>query len=162
MKEVYMKLPRDGYETMLFMGIVSIISVNIIAPIISMLETSFSWEHYVMTLQIIPLMWVAVIIIVFLAQGPATKLKNAIVDVHDSFASQVTIDILCHVILVSAVMTIIGTWIGQMQLSIRPFITYFNNWPRNFAIAFAVEALVAQPIARHVLYIKHQHEAKWR
>lgn len=42
MKEFYMRLPRDGYETILFMGIVSIISVNIIAPLISMLETGFS------------------------------------------------------------------------------------------------------------------------
>lgn len=162
MKEVYMKLPRDGYETVLFMGIVSIISVNLIAPMISMLETGFSWAHYLNTLQIIPFMWLAVIIVVALAQAPATKLKNLIVDNHDSFASQVTIDILCHVIVISAVLTIIGTWIGQRTISLSPFFHYFNNWPRNFAIAFAVEGLIAQPIARKALFYKHSREKKWR
>lgn len=157
-----MKLPRDGYETALFMGIVSVISVNLIAPLITMLELGFSWTHYAQTLRIIPVMWVAVIVIVILAQGPATKLKNVIVDNHDSFNSQILIDILCHVVLVSAAMTIVGTWIGQRHVSLAPFYSYINNWPRNFAIAFAVEGLIAQPIARRVLLYKHQHESKWR
>ncbi|CDI57635.1 hypothetical protein WCV21_00120 [Lactobacillus helveticus] len=56
-------------------------------------------------------------------------------------------------------MTIIGTWIGQRQISFAPFYTYFNNWLRNFGIAFAVEALIAQPIARKVLLFKHIHLA---
>ena len=56
-------------------------------------------------------------------------------------------------------MTIIGTWIGQRQISFASFYTYFNNWPRNFGIAFAVEALIAQPIARKVLLFKHIHLA---
>ncbi|MBD7895385.1 hypothetical protein H9564_06710 [Limosilactobacillus sp. Sa3CUN2] len=162
MKEFYMRLPRDGYETILFMGIVSIISVNIIAPLISMLETGFSVHNYLMTLTIIPLMWVAVVIIVFLAQKPATVLKDRLVNQNDSFRAQITVDILCHVVIVSALMTIVGTWIGQRQVSLAPFYTYFNNWPRNFGIALAVEGLLAQPIARQVLFIKHLHTKKWR
>lgn len=162
MKEFYMRLPRDGYETIIFMGIVSIISVNIIAPLISMFETSFSWHNYLATLSIIPFMWLAVIIIVLLAQKPATILKDHFVGQHDSFSAQVTVDILCHVIIVSALMTIVGTWIGQRQISLAPFYTYFNNWPRNFGIAFAVEGLIAQPIARQVLLYKHLHTQKWR
>ncbi|WP_227743723.1 hypothetical protein [Lactobacillus helveticus] len=78
MKKGYMQLPHNVHETMIFMGIVSIISVNIIAPLISMFETSFSWHNYLMTLSIIPLMWMAVIIIVLLAQKPATVLKKSI------------------------------------------------------------------------------------
>ena len=78
MKKGYMQLPHNVHETMIFMGIVSIISVNIIAPLISMFETSFSWHNYLMTLSIIPFMWMAVIIIVLLAQKPATVLKKSI------------------------------------------------------------------------------------
>lgn len=162
MEEVYMKLPRDGVETVLFMGIVSIISVNLIAPMITMLEIGFSWAHYLRTLRIIPFMWLAVIVIVALAQEPATKLKNKIVNPHDSFNSQILIDILCHVVMISALMTIVGTWIGQLHISMSPFYSYINNWPRNFAIAFAVEGLIAQPIARRVLLFKHTHQQKWR
>lgn len=160
MKEFYMKLPRNGRELALFMGIVSIISVNIIAPLISMLETGFSWQHYVATLSIIPMMWVAVVIIVILAGKPAGMIKGLVVDKNDSFATQITIDIMCNVFLISMVMTIVGTWIGQQQISMAPFYSYLNNWPRNFGIAFAVEALIAQPIARRVILFHHLHEAK--
>ncbi|AJY60886.1 hypothetical protein DM473_02170 [Lactobacillus helveticus] len=159
MKKGYMQLPHNVHETMIFMGIVSIISVNIITPLISMFETSFSWHNYLMTLSIIPFMWMAVIIIVLLAQKPAIVLKNQFVDKHDSFGAQITVNILCNVIIISVIMTIIGTWIGQRQISFAPFYTYFNNWPRNFGIAFAVEALIAQPIARKVLLFKHIHLA---
>ena len=39
--EFYMKLPRSKKEFALFMGIVSIISVNIIAPLITFFEAGF-------------------------------------------------------------------------------------------------------------------------
>lgn len=46
MKEVslmdfYMRLPRNGKEFALFLAIVSIISVNIIAPLITFFEAGF-------------------------------------------------------------------------------------------------------------------------
>ncbi|MFR0612399.1 hypothetical protein ACLUW2_08000 [Limosilactobacillus balticus] len=81
--------------------------------------------------------------------------KESIVSEKDSFNTQITINILCNVLIVSAVMTMIGTWIGQQQVFTLSLHTYFNNWPRNFAIAFVVEAVIAQPIARQVLLYHH-------
>lgn len=40
--DFYMKLPRNGKEFALFLGIVASISVNIIAPVISGFEVGFS------------------------------------------------------------------------------------------------------------------------
>lgn len=155
MKDFYLKLPQNRNEFVLFLLIVSIISVNLIAPIIGMLETGFTIQHYKQILAVIPEMWLSIIIVVLLASKPASFLKESIVSEKDSFNTQITINILCNVLIVSAVMTIIGTWIGQQQFFILPLHTYFNNWPRNFAIAFVVEALIAQPIARQVLLYHH-------
>ncbi len=38
----------------------------------------------------------------------------------------------------------------------EPIRLFFYKWPRNFAISFAVEACVAQPIARAVMNKLHQ------
>ncbi|MGO4927340.1 hypothetical protein ACTQ45_02180 [Fundicoccus sp. Sow4_D5] len=55
----------------------------------------------------------------------------------------------------SVLLTVIGSWIGQRLISMGPIYSFFHKWPRNFAIAFAVESLIAQPIARQVLFILH-------
>jgi hypothetical protein len=50
--------------------IISIISVNTIAPIIVGLERGFSKEVYIDTLKIIPFMWMIVVLSVRLVAGP--------------------------------------------------------------------------------------------
>ncbi len=55
----------------------------------------------------------------------------------------------------SVLLTVIGSWIGQSSISMGPIYSFFHKRPRNFAIDFAVEALIAQPIARQVLFILH-------
>jgi hypothetical protein len=56
----------------------------------------------------------------------------------------------------SIFLTVIGTWIGSRQVSIEPIRRFFYIWPRNFAISFAVEAFIAQPLARMVMLKLHQ------
>lgn len=162
MQDIYMKLPRDGYETVLFQGIVSIISVNIIVPIIIMQASRFSWRNYDNLLPILPVMWLAVLFSIAIAQWPATRLKNHLVARHDSFNAQVTINILCHVVIISAMMTILSAWIRSGAIVTTPFRHFWFNWPHNFGIAFAVQLCISQPIARRILFYKHQHEDKWR
>ncbi|MFR0612400.1 hypothetical protein ACLUW2_08005 [Limosilactobacillus balticus] len=70
MKDFYLKLPQNRNEFVLFLLIVSIISVNIIAPIIGMLETGFTIQHYKQVLAVIPEMWLSIIIVVLLASKP--------------------------------------------------------------------------------------------
>ncbi|MEG0268409.1 MAG: hypothetical protein RR649_06565 [Carnobacterium sp.] len=150
--DFFMRLPRSKKEFALFLGIVSILSVTIIAPLITAFEIGFTMETWKQTVTILPIIWIAVIILVLLVHASADKLSASIVDKNDSFRSQITINILCNVLLMSIFMTVIGSWIGQRDISLEPIQLFFHKWPRNFAISFAVEALIAQPIARQVLF----------
>ena len=64
------RLPRNGKEGLLFMLIVSVISVNTIAPVITGLERGFCGEVYREPLKIIPVMWVIVVLTVSMVAKP--------------------------------------------------------------------------------------------
>ncbi len=66
--EFHQKLPRSKKEGALFLTVVSVLSVNIIAPLITFLETGY-WG--VDTLQVIPSIWLAVVVLVLLTHKPA-------------------------------------------------------------------------------------------
>ena len=153
--EFYMKLPRSKKEFVLFMAIVSIISVNIIAPLITCFEMGFSLATWKNALTVIPFIWLSVIALVLLTYVPAEKMTKAITGGSDSFNSTIIVNVLCTVFLMSIFLTVIGTWIGSRTISLEPIKFFFHKWPRNFAISFAIELLVAQPIARFVLLKKH-------
>lgn len=57
-----MRLPRSKKEFALFLGIVSILSVTIIAPLITAFEIGFTMETWKQTVTILPIIWIAVII----------------------------------------------------------------------------------------------------
>jgi hypothetical protein len=152
-----MKLPRRKREFTLFMAIISIISVNIIAPLITCFELGFHLWVWADTLKIIPFVWLVVVALVLLTYKPAEWLTHKVVKHGDSFGAVVTVNILCHVFLLSIFLTIFGTWIGSRSLSMEPIRGFFYKWPRNFAISLGVELLIAQPIARFVILKYHQY-----
>jgi len=154
--EFYMKLPRNKKEFALFMAVISIISVNIIAPLITCFEVGFHMYVWADAIKIIPFIWVCVIALVLITYKPAEFLTSRIIEEGDSFNSHIVINILCTVFLMSIFLTVIGTWIGSRQVSMEPIRMFFYKWPRNFAISFAIESLIAQPIARVVLLKMHQ------
>ena len=153
--EFYMKLPRSKKEFALFMAIISIISVNIIAPLITCFEAGFHMYVWGAALEVIPFIWLSVILLVLLTYKPAEWMTNKIVEKDDSFNSHIIINILCTVFLMSIFLTVIGTWIGTRSISMEPIRMFFFKWPRNFAISFAVESIIAQPIARMVMLKLH-------
>lgn len=155
-----MKLPRNKTDFTIFLALVSLISVFIISPIITGFELGFSIITLKNTIKIIPFIWIAVIIFVLLTHSPANKISQKIVSKEDSFNSQITINILVNVLMMSVFMTITATWIGMGEINLVPIVKFFHKWPRNFAIAFFIELIIAQPIARHVLYLKHLKEDK--
>jgi hypothetical protein len=151
-----MKLPRNTKEFPLFIAVISILSVNIIAPLITCFEFGFHLSVWMDVLQVIPFIWLSVIALVLLTYKPAEWLTRKIIAKGDSFNAHIVVNILCTVCLMSIFLTVIGTWIGSRQISIEPVKLFFHKWPRNFAISFAVEALFAQPIARFVMLKLHQ------
>ncbi|GHW02344.1 hypothetical protein AGMMS50249_1300 [candidate division SR1 bacterium] len=156
MMEFHMKLPRNTREFLAFMLIISIISVNIIAPLITMFETEFSMEMRINTLKILPFIWITVVVLVLLTGKPAQRLTNKIITPTDSFNAHILINTLCSVLLMSIVLTIVAPWIGTGHIDMDSFSQFFYRRPRNFGIAFGVEALLAQPIARGVLHHYHK------
>jgi len=154
--EFYMKLPRNKKEFTLFMAVISVISVNIIAPLITCFEVGFRMEVWAEAIKIIPFIWVTVVALVLITYKPAGWMTGKIIEKDDSFSAHIVVNILCNVFLMSIFLTVIGTWIGNRQVSMEPIQMFFYRWPRNFAISFAVEALIAQPIARLVMLKLHQ------
>ncbi|MBQ8179854.1 MAG: hypothetical protein IJ026_05395 [Candidatus Methanomethylophilaceae archaeon] len=155
MNPFYMRLPRNRPEFVLFMVIVSLLSVNTIAPIITFMETEVSWETYVHVLSILPILWPTVIATVLITYRPAGYLTSRVTSQGDSFRSCVTINILCTVFLMSIILTVVGAWIGNGAITTEPLEMFLYRWPRNFGIALGIEMLFAQPIARWVLEKYH-------
>lgn len=153
------RLPRNAKEGILFLLIISIISVNTIAPIIVGLERGFSKEVYLDTLKIIPFMWIIVVLLVKLVAGPLVgKVMPKFVGKTDGFNARVLLNTLMNVTVLSILLSIIGTWVGTKEVSLEPFKNYLHIWPRNFGIAFWIELLVAQPIARFVMKTLHARQ----
>lgn len=64
--EFYMKLPRNKKEFVLFMVVISVISVNIIAPLITFFKVGFHMHVWTDTIKVIPFIWIAVIVVVLI------------------------------------------------------------------------------------------------
>ncbi|WP_125675193.1 hypothetical protein [Companilactobacillus keshanensis] len=154
--EFQQKLPQNLRETIVFMAVISIISVNLIAPIITGLEVGFSVDHWIMVLRQLPFIWISVIILVVLTQKPAEKMASWFLDQNAGFRSTMMITAMCNVFLMSIVLTVLGTWIGTGSVTIDPLVHFFEKWPRNYTIALIVEAFIAQPIARLVMSFFHR------
>ncbi|WP_225417439.1 hypothetical protein [Lentilactobacillus kosonis] len=123
--DFYMKLPRNGREFSLFLFVVSILSVNIIAPIISGLEMGFSLDTWKHTLEVLPFIWIAVVLLVLLTYIPASKLTRQLISKEDSFNAHMIINCLVNVMMMSIFLTVIGSWIGMRAVSWQPIEQFF-------------------------------------
>lgn len=107
--DFYMKLPRNKKEFAFFMGVILILSVHIIAPLITYIEIGFHLSVWQDVGKVIPFLWLGVIGVVLITYIPAEKMTKAIVAKEDSFHSRIVIDILCTGLLMSILLTAIGT-----------------------------------------------------
>jgi hypothetical protein len=156
--DFFMKLPRNKREMALFMAIVSVISVNIIAPLITFFELGFHFSVWLNVLRVIPFIWMSVIILVLVTYQPAKWLTSKIVSEGDSFRAFLCANTVASVFCMSLFLTVIGTWIGSRSVSWEPLRLFFYKWPRNFTISLVVEAFIAQPFARAILFKLHQQQ----
>lgn len=152
-----MKMPRSQREFIAFMLIISLISVNIIPVIITGLSVGFSLKMWQELLTILPFVWLVVIAVVLLIRKPMKFLADKIIRPTDSFNAHVIVNTLCSVLIMSIILTVVGTWISMQHISMEPLLHFFELWSRNFTVAFFVEMLLAQPIARTVMHHYHMH-----
>ena len=102
--DFYMKLPRNKKEFVLFMIIISIISVNIIAPLITCFEIGFYLSVWFKVIKIIPFIWFSVILIVLITYIPSEKLTHKILNKDDSFNSHIIVNTLFSVFFISCIL----------------------------------------------------------
>lgn len=153
----HMNMPRNGREFLAFMLVISLISVNVIPVLISGLTLGFSLATWTGVLRVLPMLWVAVVGVVVVTMKPAKMLTSRLVRLGDSFGAHVVVSTLCSVFCMSLVLTVVGTWVGMWKINTQPLTHFAELWPRNFTIAFVVEALLAQPVARLVMRHYHRH-----
>ncbi|WP_399890306.1 hypothetical protein ACGH7X_29285 [Streptomyces sp. BBFR51] len=149
-------LPRNPKESVTFMLVIAVISVNTIPVVIGGLTSGFTLAMWTGLLRVMPVLLVAVVAVVLLTMKPAQLLTSRLVRPGDSFRAHMILNALCSVLLISLVMTVVGTWIGTRQISTEPLDQFAHLWPRNCTIAFLIEALLAQPVARQVMRLHHQ------
>ncbi len=124
------------------------------------LELGFSKEVYLDSLKMIPFMWVIVVLSVRLIAGPIVgKLMPKFVGQTDGFNARVLLNTILNVTVFSLWLSIIGTWVGTKQISLEPFENFLHIWPRNFGVAFWIELLIAQPIARFAMKKLHARQS---
>lgn len=158
--EFEQRLPQTKKEGILFGLIISILSVNVIPPIITGFEAAFSLDIYLDSFHHMPLMWLAIFIFATLIQKPAGKLAHYFLgDNQNSFKATMLIEVLGDVFFMCTLMSIVGPWIGTQHISADPFLTYFKKWPRNFTVAFISEAFIIQPIARTIMSFIHTRKS---
>ena len=77
--EFYMKLPRNKKEMTIFIAIISVISICIIAPLITCFEIGFNITVWGEAMRVVPFIWISVIIVVLLTHKPADWLTGKII-----------------------------------------------------------------------------------
>lgn len=102
--DFYMKLPRNKKEFTLFIAIISVISVMIIAPIITCFEFGFHVSVWQGAMQVVPIIWFSVVAFVLLTYRPAECLTSKFTHKDDSFSATILV-ILCTVFLMSVLLT---------------------------------------------------------
>lgn len=99
------------------------------------------------------------VLLVTLAANPiVSKLIPKFVKPTDGFNAQVLFNILFSITILSILLTVIGSWIGMRDINMEPIQTFFYDWPRYFVIAFWVETLIAQPVARLAMKKLHANQ----
>ncbi|SES45714.1 hypothetical protein SAMN05518872_12018 [Psychrobacillus sp. OK032] len=98
--------------------------------------------------------------LVRLVAGPLVgKVMPKFVGQTDGFNARILLNTLLNVTVLSILLTVIGTWVGMKQISLEPFQNFFLSWFRNFGVAFWIELLIAQPIARFAMKKIHARQA---
>ncbi|MBM6615875.1 hypothetical protein JTF06_13370 [Desemzia sp. RIT804] len=155
------RLPKNGKEFILFLGIISIISVNTIAPTIMGLQFGFTMDVYKAALKTMPFIWLIVLVLIpFIVEPIANKLVAKFTAPTDSFNSVTLFHTLFSVLMMSIILSVVAAWVGTRTISMEPITNFFYAWPRNFAVAFFIESLIAQPIARLAMKGLHKYQAK--
>jgi hypothetical protein len=154
--QFYMRLPRNVKEFAVYLAVISLISVNIIAPVLTCMELGFSAASWMATYRSIWFIWALVVVFVVITYKPAEWLTQRLVSDGDSFNTVILANIVFSVLLLSLVLTVLAPMVATGESLSSSLSEFVYRWPRNFGVSFFVEAVIAQPIARAVMNFMHK------
>lgn len=101
-----LKLPRNRVE---FSWFILIISVNVIAPLITCFEMGFSWRTWQQTMTVLPMIWGVVAALVLVTHRPADQVTRKLLARDDSFRANMIVNCLVNVFMMSIVLTVVAS-----------------------------------------------------
>ncbi|MCH4130605.1 MAG: hypothetical protein LKF20_08515 [Lactiplantibacillus sp.] len=104
-----LKLPRNRYVFSWFILIISVISVNVITPLITCFDVEFSWRTWQQTLTVLPMIWVVVAALVLVTHRPAEQVTRKLLARDDSFRANMIVNCLVNVFMMSIVLTVVAS-----------------------------------------------------
>jgi len=163
-------LPRNPKEGIIYGCIIASISSLLIGGFNvydNMGFTPATFGDFLMTFIVI---WPVMFVIAFLlasavVEKTARKIISRYLSPNDSTNAYICFNIVICALMMSAILTFVGGLVGQsigfmVNGATIDVIGLTENWPliwpRNFCIAFWVEMLIAQPVARFVMVRMHR------
>ena len=151
------RLPWSTKEMLLYGAVISLITSLIMCEFNLFKSAGASFDVFIDGLISLPAIWM-VVMLNFIVEPVACKVVQKYTEPTDSFYTKIVFNIIPCVLMMSAIMTIVGSGIGHLfagNLSLQIVYDWPSNWPVNFCVAFWVEMLVAQPAARHLMKCIH-------
>ena len=159
-----LRLPWNDKEGLLYGGVIALITCFIMCTFnIARVNGRFGLDILQISLICMPILWVIVMLLMtFIVGRIANYGAQRFTEPTDGFNTRIVFNIIFYVTMMSASMSIIGPLVGTLisgEFAIaQVFIDWPVMWPTNFCVAFWVEMLIAQPIARSVMKRKHMRQ----
>ncbi len=159
-----LRLPWNNREGFLYGGVISLITCIIMSTFnIAKSFGKFDAEVMMTSLICLPILWVVVMLLMTFIVGRIANMGvQRFTEPTDGFNTRIVFNIIFCVTMMSASMTFIGPFVGDVLSGgidlARLTSDWPVNWPVNFCVAFWVELLIAQPAARMVMKRKHMRQ----
>lgn len=160
-----LRFPRNAREGLLYGGLIAAITGYVMMTF-NMVKSSgyVDADMIADTVIALPLLWVAIMLIMSLFVGRVSDaVVRRVLSPSDSANVRIVANIVVCVSLMSVIMTAVGPAVGSIPggfLNLSGFEDWLSNWPVNFCVAFWVEMLLAQPLARTVMKRMHIRQTR--
>lgn len=154
------RLPWSKREGLLYGSIIALITAFIMATFnIAQTHGRLDADVLYMSLTTLPVIWAAVMILmVSVVERVSDEGVRRFTDPTDGFNTRIVFKIIFCVTMMSAIMSFLGPFIGEVlsgNITWACADEWIARWPTNFFVAFWVEMLIAQPVARSVMKRMH-------
>ena len=160
------RLPQNSKEGLLYGAVIAGITAFIMCAInVSLGAGRIDGQVIISIIYSFPLFFVLAMLMEHFVAGPfAEFMCRKFGGETDGFNARILFRILFTVLGMSFIMTWLGLIYGELvstgTVTTQVFTDFLLAWPRNFFLAFWIEILIAQPIARKVMKTVHARKQR--